>query len=319
VAPAYNSILNVIGPDSNTNGGATCKTAILNLAQRSPITVAFVLEGDPEHIQVGHTLSPFSNDPLRASPYDDHVIVFVGDDLASSTPVLLPNDAFSRTADLTVYNTAHMTGVNGHGTASGAVVRFDHQTSGTQNTDNYRTRRVMVLPPDESSDFLSRNPTGIYELQNFYNFFLQPHVASAVPATRAKWEPVEQWWRAACMNQNGLTECKVRVTGTSSALPAARQALNACTTRITDHGLARVGVGGPQLSNAAFNAGVQRLETVLNNNAQQRLQFERDRAQKSFADRYGEHLDTHMYKMTGAADDDHLPDIHKILAKAPKG
>jgi hypothetical protein len=26
-----------------------------------------------------------------------------------------------------------------------------------------------------------------------------------------------------------------------------------------------------------------------------------------------------MYKMTGAADDDHLPEVHKILAKAPKG
>jgi hypothetical protein len=137
-APAYDSVLNVVGPDSNANA-ATCKTAILNLAQRSPITVAFILGGDCEHIQVEHTLSLFSNDPMRASPYDDHAIVFVGDDLASSAPVLLPNDSFSRTADLTAYNTAHMTGVNGHGTAGGAVVRFDHQTSGTQNTDDYRT------------------------------------------------------------------------------------------------------------------------------------------------------------------------------------
>jgi hypothetical protein len=244
----------------------------------------------------------------------------VGDDVASAAPILLPNHSFSRTADLTVYNTAHMTGVNGHGTAGGAVVRFDHQASGTQNTDDYPTRRVMVLPPDESADFLSRNPTDIYELQNFYNFFLQPHVASAVPATLAKWEPVKQWWRAACMNQNGLTESKVRVTGTSSALLAASQALNACTARITDQVLARVGVGGPQLSNAAFNTGAQRLETVLNNNAQQRLQFGRDRAQKSFTDRYGEHLANHMYKMTGTTtNDDHLPEVHKILAKAPKG
>jgi hypothetical protein len=80
-----------------------------------------------------------------------------------------------------------------------------------------------------------------------------------------------------------------------------------------------VGVGGSQLSNAAFHTGVQCLETVLNNNAQQQLQFERDLAQKSFTDRYREHLATHMYKMTGAADDDHLPEVHKILAKPPKG
>jgi hypothetical protein len=143
-APAYDSILNVVGPDTNSNA-ATVKTAILNMAQRSPITVAFILEGDPNHIQAGHTLCAFSNDPLRASPYDDHVIAFVGDDLASAAPILLPNDSFSRTADLTVYNTAHMTGVSGHGTAGGAVVRFDHQASGTQNTD---ARHVMVLPVD---------------------------------------------------------------------------------------------------------------------------------------------------------------------------
>jgi hypothetical protein len=147
-APSYDSILNVICPASNANA-ATCKTTILNLAQQSPITVAFILEGDPKHIQVGHTLSPFSSDPLQASSYDDHVIVFVGDDLASAAPVPLPNNSFSQTADLTVYNTAHMTSVNGHGTAGGAVVCFDHQASGTQNTDDYRTRRVMVLPPDE--------------------------------------------------------------------------------------------------------------------------------------------------------------------------
>jgi hypothetical protein len=121
------------------------------------------------------------------------------------------------------------------------------------------------------------------------------------------------------MNQNGSNESKLRVTGTSSALPAVVQALNGCTTRIVDQALTRVGVGGPQLSNATFNTGVRRLESVLNNNAQQRLQFERDRAQKTFTDRYGEHLATHMYKMTGAADDNNIPEVHKILTKAPKG
>jgi hypothetical protein len=170
-APAYDNILNVVGPATNSNA-ATCKASILNMAQRSAITVAFILEGDPDHIQVGHTLSAFSNNPLRASPYNDHVIAFVGGDLAFAAPVLLPNNSFSRTADLTVYNTAHMTGVNGHGTPGGAVVRFDHQASGTQNKDDFHAHRVMVLPPDESSNFLSHNPSGIYELQNFYNFFL---------------------------------------------------------------------------------------------------------------------------------------------------
>jgi hypothetical protein len=49
--PAYDSILNVVRLATNTNI-ATCKAAILNWAQHSPITVAFILKGDPNHIQV---------------------------------------------------------------------------------------------------------------------------------------------------------------------------------------------------------------------------------------------------------------------------
>jgi hypothetical protein len=45
-APAYDSILNVAGPDTNSNA-AIVKTAILNMAQHSPITVALILEGEP--------------------------------------------------------------------------------------------------------------------------------------------------------------------------------------------------------------------------------------------------------------------------------
>ena len=314
--PDWTQVLNLVGPGSAANTAEALKSA-MNMAQRSPITVAFVLAGDPDNIHVGHTLSAFNNDPLNGCPYDDHIILLVGDDLASAAPVLLPNTSFSRPTGFAAYNTAYMTGANGHGAAP-AVYRFGHQAVGTADTDELRTRRALVLPCEDSSDFLSRVPTGIYTVQHFYNQFLAPHLGGNADI-RAKWSPVEEWWRCACMNVNGGTDSKIAITPTVSGLPAATQALQICISKIRERELARVGVGGPQLSNAAFNTGVTQLQQTLNNNAQQRLQFERDRSNKTFTDKFGEHLANLMYKMTGAADDNGLPEVHKVLARAPKG
>ena len=314
--PDWTQVLTLVGPGAAANA-ADAKKTVLNMAQRSPVTIAFTLTGDPGHIHIGHTVSTFTNDPLNASPYDDHLIVFVGDDLASAAPVLLPGDCFNRPNAFAAYNTTYMTGANGHGAAA-PVYRFDHQASGTADTDDLRTRRALVLPCEDSADFLSRVPTGIYTVQHFYNEFLRPHLGGA-QAIRDKWNPVEEWWRCACTNVNGGTDSKLAIAPTVSGLPAATQALQICISKIRERELARVGVGGPQLSNAAFNTGVTQLQQTLDNNAKQRLQFERDRSNKTFTDKFGEHLASLMYKMTGAIDDDLLPEVHKVLARAPKG
>ena len=314
--PNWTQVLGLVGPAAATNA-SDAKKAILNMAQRSPVAIAFVLTGDPEHIQVGHTLSTFTNNPLSNSPYDDNLIVFVGDDFASAAPVLLPADSFNRPAAFAAYNVTYMTGANGHGNPA-PVHRFDHQAIGTADTDELRCRRAMILPCEDASDFLSRVPAGIYTVQHFFNEFLRPHLGGA-QGIRDKWTPVEEWWRGACMNVNGGTESKLAITATVSGLPASTQALQVCVSKIRERELARVGVGGPQLSNAAFSTGVSELQQTLNSNAQQRLQFERDKNNKTFTDKYGDHLATLMYKMTGATDDNSLPDVHKVLARAPKG
>ena len=317
-SPPWDQVLDLVGGDAVTNA-PDAKKAVLNLAARSPTVIAFVLAEDPSLIHIGHSLSVFNNDPLTANPYDDTIIAFVGNDLASAAPIMLPADCFKRTtANVTAYNTTHMTGALGHG-AVPPVYRFDHVGTGTAETDDIRARCAMVLPADDAADFLGRQPSGIYTLQHFYTTFLQPHVGSAVQATVDKWQPITNWWRCACMKVNGSQESRVQLENVVSGSPAATQALNACLAKIRERELARVGVGGPQLSNAAFNTGVLQLQTTLNDNAMNRLQFERDKAQKTFTDKFGDHLATHMYKMTGAADDDHLPEVHKVLARAPKG
>ena len=51
--------------------------------------------------------------------------------------------------------------------------------------------------------------------------------------------------------------------------------------------LVRLGVGGPALSTAAFTAGVNTLTTTINDNARDRLTYERAKALRSFTDKHG--------------------------------
>ena len=90
-SPPWDQVLDLVGGDAATNA-PTAKKAVLHLASRSPTVIAFVLAENPGLIYVGHTLSPFDNDPLTASTYDNTIIAFVGNDLASAAPIMLPED-----------------------------------------------------------------------------------------------------------------------------------------------------------------------------------------------------------------------------------
>ena len=48
------------------------------------------------------------------------------------------------------------------------------------------------------------------------------------------------------------------------------------------------------------------------------LNYQCDRDNKTFTDKYGDAIAQIMYNLTGAANDDHLPELHRLLAKANK-
>ena len=78
----------------------------------------------------------------------------------------------------------------------------------------------------------------------------------------------------------------------------------------------RAGVGGPGLTTNAFNAGITNLQATVNNVAAQRLDFERARAERSSTEKHGGALAQCMHRLCNVADDDHLSEALRLLAKS---
>jgi hypothetical protein len=150
-----------------------CRSATLALAQRSPTVLAFMIDGDDDHIYVGHSPTMFQSDPLRVSPYDGAVLVLLGNDINAATPIALPVEAFQRSpAAFAAYLVTHIRGAEGHTHATVPVYRFDTTAPGTANTTDIQVRLAMPMSPAIAHTFLTASPTGIYTLLGFWNAFV---------------------------------------------------------------------------------------------------------------------------------------------------
>ena len=186
--------------------------------------------------------------------------------------------------------------------------------AGHADADDLRTRPAFLLPPDEAHEFVSQSATGMYTRPGFFATFLQAPLAAGGAAALAV-APLAEWFRVSSTNTGG-GDCIIRVQPTIPATPIQLQGLNRHTDRFKALELARIGVGGPALSTAAFNAGIAQVTTTLNDTATRQLDYQRSRADRSFTDKHGEQLAERMHRLTGAADDDHLPEVHRLLAKS---
>ena len=116
--PDYTAFLTMAaGADSNYDHNQ-CAQAILNMSTRSPICLALILAGNTDHVHIVHLPSIYPSNPTATTIYDDRVVVLVGNDLQASVPLVLPAEAFERTAATRCYTTDFIIGVNGHGAAA---------------------------------------------------------------------------------------------------------------------------------------------------------------------------------------------------------
>ena len=76
------------------------------------------------------------------------------------------------------------------------------------------------------------------------------------------------------------------------------------------------GVGGPGLTTNAFHASTTNLQATMNNVATQRLDFERALSEGSFTEKHGDALAQRMHCLCDVADDNHLPEALRLLAKS---
>lgn len=311
--PDYAVLMNTLGHGVAT-GGADAVVAFHNTATRSPVAIAVVLEGDEDHVLIGHTPHIYPTDLTSPSPMDGLVTLFVGSDPDTCTTLVLPQVAFGRSNQCRSHDIATIVGPGGHGAAPPVYRDGPHAAPVVQ----IQVRRVHLLPPTAAADAIDRHDDGRYTLADFYAQFVQGKHDSADAAEAALWAPTALWFRAASTNVAG-DQSVVRVAPIAITLNHIMTRLNAFMVRRKKELMSRVGVGGPQLSNNTFAAGIQDLSQVLTRNHEDALAYDRSARLKTFADKHGTALEQRMLNLTGAADGDHLPPVHKLLVNAPRG
>jgi len=143
------------------------------------------------------------------------------------------------------------------------VFRFARLAAGTADTDELRVRKAMLIPSSLAHTFLQASPSGRLSMLAFYHL-LVPELDSGDADRVATVEPLFNWYRVSCMATGaGADHSPLEITPTTSALPLVNLALQDHATRIRDQQLARLGVGGPALSSAAFQAGVAQLNQTM--------------------------------------------------------
>ena len=156
--PDHGLLLTTVGAGAATAGPATSR-ALLNIAARSPTVLAFVLAGDVKHVYVGYAPSLFPGDLAVPTPFDDKVVVLVGDDIPTSVTITLPDTAFQRTAAIRCLDVAGIIGPQGHGAVPPEYLRGPH-IAGTPDTTEIRARRAFLMPAVAAGLCLTTQPAG---------------------------------------------------------------------------------------------------------------------------------------------------------------
>ena len=313
--PDYvNTILPLAGHVDGLNRVNVART-LVHLAVRTPTVLAIVDSRDADNITICHSPVYYPNDPTAVTTFDNCVIAVIGNDNATSLPLALADSAFNRSGNYRCLRTPEAAASL---VAAPPVPRQGPHANGTANTDLIQSRKTFVLPPSAASDILLAAPRGTITKAAFHQQFVAPGLADADADVQAIWEPVAQWFRTACTMTSiaGADVIGINVTPRVPATPAEMFATGAWYTSYRNSLNQRAGVGGPQLTTHAFNAGITNLETTMKDVATRRLAFERARNERSFTEQHGDALAQRMYRLCAVVDDDHLPEVHKILAKS---
>ena len=84
-------------------------------------------------------------DPTSVSPFDNLVIVLLGNDIDSSTPLALPVTSITRLAAVRALDIATIVGATGHGAAPAVLCSGPYGT-GDSNVSETRARPICLLP-----------------------------------------------------------------------------------------------------------------------------------------------------------------------------
>ena len=292
-----------------------CATNLLNLSAHTPVAMAYVHADEPDRIQVCHTLTRYPAVLGNPCAFDNLIVGFQGRSCDDCVAVTFPANTFTR-VDVRCLRLPAIVGAAGFG-AGPPVLHTGPHGAGVADTDELNVRRVMVFPPPAAGTIVEHAPEGSYTYQGFHNIILNVGLNHADAGIQALWVPVREWFRAACTLTGGAgNPVSIAITPVPANTPNLNFRMNTFTSGVKRQLKNRNGIGGPGLTNNVFQAGVADIQTTLNTNATTRLQFERDRNDRSFTDRHGTQLADRMHRLCSVADDANLPECHRLLAKS---
>jgi hypothetical protein len=213
--PDWTTLQNTFAAGSGQDTNQIC-IHLTNLCHRSPIAVCFTIQGDPNNIYVCHTPTIFPGNPANVTPFDNHCVILLGDDIDNATPMVFLNNYFARRV-VRAHTHAHIVGAQGHNAAP-PVFRAGPHGAGAANTDEVEVRSVFLMNPTHAVAYVDYMDTGVYSLLGFYREFIEPDATSGVAAQEALIAPLLNWYRAACTNDNA-SESAIAIDPVTSGLP----------------------------------------------------------------------------------------------------
>ena len=315
--PFLADVIPAVGGAPSATDRNACAINLLNLAIHTPVALAYVHSADQDAIHICHTLTRFPAVLGEPTPMDNCVVALQGKFCDRAIPIVFPPEAFAR-IDVRALRLNVITGAAGHGAAP-PVFRTGPHGGGVADTDVLNVRRAMVLPPPSAGTAVDLVPSGRYTHIAFNNVILNAGLNHADAAVQALWAPIEAWYRAASTDAGAAGAAptvSIAINPIDTTAPANTFRLNSWAVRVKNDLKSRAGVGGPGLTNNVFNAGVTTLKDTMDANTNARLQFERDRNERSFTERHGTQLAQRMHRLCSVAADIDLPEVHRLLAKS---
>ena len=253
-----------------------CSRTIVNMSEHAPTLVAFIDSRDPENISFAHSPVFYPNHPTHNSAYNDHIVLTMGNDGSRAISVAVPTLAFARAANI---RCLRLPQAAAQLVAAPAVVNQGPHAGTAAHTDVIEVRRALLMPPADIPRILTEAPLGAMTKAAFYQRFIQAGMTHTDADVVAIWTDIGLWFRAACTmaNTGGADVNSLAVTPAMPANPADMFAVGAWCASRKEQLERRAGVGGPGLTTNAFNAGINNLQTTMNDVATQRLDFERAR------------------------------------------
>ena len=265
--PDYAALLGAVGAGAGADR-ADAARSLVNMAVHTPTVIVFRVNGDNDNICVGYNPTFYPTDVTHATPFDNLVVMGLGNCIERSLPIVMHANMFGRTNNRHVYTYDYVIGPNGHGHA-GPVFQFSPPLGGTRDTSQVRARRAMLVPPALAEQVLQGAPDGVYSLLGFSTQVLQPELDSGDADRVARIDPLRDWYRVA-VSDDGAGALFLGMDQVVGVNPVNERRLVAYHRTLADRELLKFGVGGPALSNAEFQRGITNLQTTLTTNTTSR-------------------------------------------------